>query len=188
VSVALAVAGTIVVLLVIVLATPFDVALTAVKVDGVPLSVRADIWWLGKKVAATGRHATPSHPSDARPASARSPDRSRFRSLVRTRGFWQRVARLLLQELRLTVPRRLFLRARVGFDSPADTGALLGWLYALRGRWASSTCLVSVEPDFTREVCEGELRLLWSLRPIVVVLPLMTFGIWILFHARTRRA
>ncbi len=186
--IALAVAGTIVALLVIALAMPFDVALTAVKVDGVPLDVRTDIRWLGRTLVATGRRATPPPASARRPTSARSPGRFRLRSLVRTPGFWPRVARLLSDELRLTAPRRLFVRAQVGFDSPADTGALLGWMYALRGRWTSSTCSVSVSPDFTRAVCEGELRMLWSLRPIVVVLPLMTFGIWILLHARARNA
>lgn len=185
-GITLAVAGAIVALLVIVLATPFDVTLTAVKVDGVPLDVRTDIRWLGRTLVAPGRRATPQPASARRRTSARSPGRFRLRSLVRTPGFWPRVVRLLSDELRLTVPRRLFVRARVGFDSPADTGALLGWMYALRGRWTSSTCSVFVDPDFTREVCEGELRVLWSLRPIVIVLPLLTFGIWILLHARPR--
>jgi|SRR6185503_32377 len=170
------VAGLIVILLAIVLATPFEVELSAAKAaDDPAVRVQAKFSWLGFNVPgrSTARNVAKTRPKTGRRQA--SIGWSTPTAVITSPGFMQRFVHLATDEIRLTRPRSLFLRARLGFDDPSDTGMFLGWLYAFRGLPESHAMSVYIEPDFTGEAAEGEMRAHWSLRPGAVVWPLLKF-------------
>lgn len=176
-------AGAVVVLFAIVLVTPFELELSAVKAAGNPaVRVQMSGRWLGFRFP--GRRAD-SEPAKARPKTGRwqtSIEWSALKSVITSPGFIRRFVRFVSQEVRLIRPRRLSLRARIGFDDPSDTGMFLGWIHALGVRSSSQASVVRVDPDFTGAVVEGELRVLWLRSLASFVWPLATFGAWCLIH------
>ena len=177
------VAGAVVVLLAIVLVTPVELELSTVKAAGNP-AVRVQMRgrWLGLRFP--GRQ-TDSEPAKTRPRTDRwhaSIEWSALKSVITSPGFIRRFVRLVSEELRLTRPRRFYLRARIGFDDPSDTGMFLGWIHALGVRSSAQASVVRVDPDFTGPVVEGEVRVTWIRSLASFVWPLATFGAWCLIH------
>jgi hypothetical protein len=182
------VACVITILLVVVLVTPVEVELSAVKAAGDPaVRVKANARWLGLRL--------PGPPASRRSAKTRpnsggrrtSIEWSSLRAVLTTPGFMRRFVRLVSEEVRLTRPRRVSLRARVGLDDPSETAMLLAWAYSLRG------ASIRIEPDFTDEVAEGELKILWSRSPGALLWPVVKFAaspvVWRAFwHARRSHA
>ena len=177
------VAGAVVILLAIVLVTPFELELSAVKAAGNPaVRVQTSARWLG--LVFPGRRAD-SEPAKAGAKTAgwqASIEWSGLKAVITSPGFMRRFVRLVSEELRLTRPRRFYLRARIGFDDPSDTGMFLGWIRALGVRSSSQASVVRVDPDFTGPVVEGELRVLWLRSLASFVWPLSTFVVWCLIH------
>ena len=100
-------------------------------------------------------------------------------------GFARRLARFVSDERRLTRPRRFYLRARIGFDDPSETGMFLAWVYALRARSSSRDSVVHIEPDFLDEVAEGELSVRWKRSFASILWPMARFGAWCVMHRRS---
>jgi hypothetical protein len=91
--------------------------------------------------------------------------------------FRARVLRLARAAFRAASPDRLHVRARFGFDDPADTGALYGVIAGLaaaaphlRRDWR-----VDAEPSWIEPALEGDAELQWSIRPASVIGPIVAF-------------
>lgn len=180
------VAGAIVILLTIVLVTPVELELSAVKAAGNPaVRVQTSVRWLGSVL--------PNRRADAGPAKTRPKARGRqasiewssLKAVISSPGFMRRFVTFVSDELRLTRPRRFHLRARIGFDDPSETGMLLGWTHALRGLASSSAFVVRIDPDFSGEIAEGELRVQWLRSLASVLWPMARLGGWWVIHRRS---
>lgn len=92
--------------------------------------------------------------------------------MLRSPGFVARSARLLAELAPLARPR-VELNARVGFEDPSDTGALLGWMYSgsVLGTWFQ----MRVEPDFRGEVLQGKISLVWKRNMASLAWPVLKF-------------
>jgi hypothetical protein len=74
--------------------------------------------------------------------------------------------------------RELRLRARVGLGDPADTGLLVGWAAPLLAMARAAPRLdLHLEPDFAREILEGEARGELRAFPLLVLPPLLRFAL-----------
>ncbi len=168
------VAGLVAILLAMVLATPFDLELSAAKdADEPAVRVKATLSWLGLPLS--GR-STDRQPSKTRPRTGTrqaSIGWSTLKAAMTSPGFMRRLVRLAADLVRLTRPRSVYLRARLGFDDPSDTGMLLAWAYGLQSApWAR---VIHIEPDFADEVAEGEMRVRWSRSLGALLWPFLTF-------------
>jgi hypothetical protein len=137
--------------------------------------VRARVSWLGLSIP--GLSARRSSRGRRKPQRSRSPVRwASLRAALVSPGFVRRCARLVRDLGSLAVPDQLHLRAQVGFEDPADTGILLGWLYALgTPELAANRWTIQVEPRFTEPIVEGRLQLQWSRTIATIAWPLLTF-------------
>lgn len=79
-----------------------------------------------------------------------------FAALLRTPGFPGRISGMAGDLLRSVRVRLLRVRAQVGFDDPAATGRACGLVASLSPLLQSPSLQVEWEPDFSREVFEGE--------------------------------
>lgn len=117
----------------------------------------------------------------ARSDRARSPRRwSQPAAWVRAwrAGLGDRVLRLLRSLRRGVRVREVKLRARVGLGDPADTGMLVGWAAPLLAVARAAPGLdLRLEPDFAREVLEGEARGELRAFPLLVLPPLLRFAL-----------
>ena len=91
-------------------------------------------------------------------------------------GLGDRVPPLLRSLRRGVRVRELRLRARVGLDDPADTGMLVGWAAPLLAMALAAPPLdVHLEPDFAREILDGEARGELRAFPLLLLPPLLRF-------------
>jgi hypothetical protein len=86
-----------------------------------------------------------------------------IRAALTSPGLLRRVLRFAAGMARWIRPDRVRLRGRVGFDDPADTGMVLGWLCALRtvapeAHWLDAR----LQPEFGGEALAGRAVLRWS--------------------------
>jgi hypothetical protein len=93
-------------------------------------------------------------------------------------GLGERLPRLLRSLRRGVRVRELRLRARVGLGDPADTGLLVGWAAPLLAMARAAPRLdLHLEPDFAREILEGEARGELRAFPLLVLPPLLRFAL-----------
>jgi hypothetical protein len=118
-----------------------------------------------------------------RPGSAQGGSRRRWSepaAWVRAwrEGLDERVPPLLRSLRRGVRVREVKLRARVGLGDPADTGMLVGFAAPLLGVARAAPRLdLRLEPDFTREVLEGEAQGQLRAFPLLVLPPLLRFAL-----------
>lgn len=190
------VAGAIVTLLTIVLVTPVELELSATKTaDNPAVRVKTSVRWNGLRL---DHQRADRKPAKTRPKTGgrqASIEWSGLKTVLTAPGFMRRFARFISDELRLTRPRDFHLRARIGFEDPSDTGMFLAWACVVRAshcfghdrRESPRAVNIQIEPDFAREVCEGELRVRWSRSPASILWPVGTFGVWTLMHVGPRK-
>jgi hypothetical protein len=141
--------------------------------DSAQVRVRAHLhgivfgWWLPAKRVATSTSPRTRRVS-VRPAL--------IRAVLSTPGFITRTFRLFRDIGRQAWPRAVSLRARIGLDDPADTGALLGAWYGVTRIASSPRWNVRLEPDFTGRVIDFEGHAHWSVRPIAIIWPFVLFA------------
>ena len=172
------VAGVIVLLLLVILVTPVEAELSAVKgADDPAVRVQARIWWLGFRLHSPSRRSVRESAKTRAKAGNRqaSIEWSSLISVLRSPGFMRRFVRLVTEELRRTRPRQFELYAHLGFDDPSDTAMFLGWMFALRGHLESPGVRIRLEPDFRDEVFEGKLNVVWSRSVGAMLWPLVRF-------------
>lgn len=164
------------VLLAAVLFVPIGVEVSAIKSAEIATpSVRTRLRWLvftweiGRRAGAE----RPGKPAIDRPGKRRSS--FNIRAALTSPGFLSRCMGLVTGLGRLALPQRLDLRGRIGFEDPADTGMLLGWVYGFRGLPESRSYQIHVDPDFTGPMIEGSLLLRWSRSLASVAWPALTF-------------
>jgi hypothetical protein len=93
-------------------------------------------------------------------------------------GLGDGVPRLLRSLRRGVRVRRMQLRARVGLGDPAETGFLVGWAAPLLAVARAAPALdLRLEPDFAREVLEGEAHGELRAFPLLVLPPLLRFAL-----------
>jgi hypothetical protein len=118
-----------------------------------------------------------------RPGSVRRRSRGRWSQpavWVRAwrEGLGDRVLPLLHSLRRGVRVREVKLRARVGLGDPADTGMLVGFAAPLLTLARAAPGLdLRLEPDFAREVLEGEARGELRAFPLLVLPPLLRFAL-----------
>jgi hypothetical protein len=150
------------------LAVPLDLRF-AVGVDSRP---RVEIGWLFGLVRRGFRADRGSRRGRKPPASPR-PWMRAWRA-----GLGDGIPRLLRSLRRGVRVRRLHLRARVGLGDPAETGLLVGWAAPLLAVVRAPPALdLRLEPDFAREVLEGEARGELRTFPLLVLPPLLRFAL-----------
>lgn len=159
-SVALAVFGVALGLLVASLAVPVELAFECQGVE--PMAARVRVAWLFGSirfrfaVPRVARRSPDSQPpaGDAPRVPAARPgkpsgNRGRVWTVLRQSEFRQRVLRLIQDLLRAVRVHRLRLQMRIGLGDPAETGWLWAWVaplaVAARGR---RNVQVRIEPDF----------------------------------------
>lgn len=99
-------------------------------------------------------------------------------AMLRAEGFVLGVTRLVLRLIRAGRFRHLFVWLRAGFDDPADTGLLSGWLLPLSAYFeAHHPGRLDLAPDFTRGTLEliltGDLRVV----PANLLWPVLVFSL-----------
>lgn len=116
----------------------------------------------------------------ATPTKNRAPQGglSRAYRVMRSRGFLPGVVRLFRRIVTGIELRRAELRARAGFDDPADTGRLLAVLFPLSHYLQSASPFdVEIEPDFASEVFFFRLRGAVRVVPSRIVGPVVIFAL-----------
>ena len=86
-----------------------------------------------------------------------------IRAALTSPALLRRVLRFAAGMARWIRPDRVRLRGRVGFEDPADTGMVLGWLCALRtvapeAHWLDAR----IQPEFGGKALAGRAALRWS--------------------------
>ena len=153
-----------------VLFAPIAVDIRAQKSDDSPkIGVDTHLRWMGLAIP-FGR-ASSSRPRVSHRRRAAS--NRRIGALLFSPGFLARSARLTADLAALVPPRHFELDARVGFEDPADTGMLLGWLTARSV--IGTRYRIHVEPDFLNDVLAGRLRISWSTNVATVTWPVLKF-------------
>lgn len=185
----LVVVATIAVLLALIvasLAVPVMLVIDARRVD--TLEARWRVRWLFGLVdirSSRGRPALPSSErSDAERSDAalgRKSAKGRRRgarmgiAVLRTRGLLRRVERLALALFRQVKLEDFHLRTAFGFDDPADTGVVYGFLSPLLVMAGIRRLNVDCRPMFLESGLRGDLRATVRVRPLSVVGPLVAF-------------
>jgi hypothetical protein len=99
-------------------------------------------------------------------------------AMLRSKGFLQSVVRLIHRLIRAIRFRDLALWLRAGFEDPANTGVLCGFLLPVGGFFqALRPSSVDVAPDFSQETFEfafaGQVRI----TPVRLLWPVVIFGL-----------
>jgi hypothetical protein len=99
-------------------------------------------------------------------------------AMLRSKGFLQAVGRLFQRLIRAIGFRDLALWLRAGFEDPAHTGVLCGFLLPVATYFqAQHPGSVDVAPDFSQETLEfafaGQVRI----TPVHLVWPVLIFGL-----------
>jgi hypothetical protein len=100
--------------------------------------------------------------------------RFRFWGMLRTEGLLRQVLLLVKGILACVHLKKFELRLRLGLDSPADTGFLFGYVYAVRGLLPAKYS-IAINPEFSEAVIEGYSRGTVTLKPICLVGPILRF-------------
>jgi hypothetical protein len=93
---------------------------------------------------------------------------------LRTPGLFSHVRRLLRRSGRSLLPKSATVRATIGLDDPAQTGMLAGAL-AIAARLHLSGADCRVRMDFLQATFSVRAEATWSLRPAVILGPLVIF-------------
>jgi hypothetical protein len=96
-------------------------------------------------------------------------------AVVRTRGLFQQVARLVSDLLRQVKLERSYLKAQFGFDDPADTGVFYGMLSPLLVMAELRGLEVHCSPMFLESGVKGTLGARVHVRPLSVVATVAAF-------------
>lgn len=94
---------------------------------------------------------------------------------LRTPGFLLRCAQLLREVLHALRPRRAVVRARIGLGDPYETGMLAGVLAAGVRLPRPRALDLEITPDFAEAIAVARAHFVWSLRPALVLWPIVTF-------------
>lgn len=121
------------------------------------------------------RRERPARPARRRRAGFGKRRRRRFLAVLRTRGFAGRAGRLIVELLRLVVPRTASGWVRFGLEDPVTTGVLFGVAHAATGLASAAAWNFRLEPEFTGPALAGQARFAWAVRPGAVLWPLGTF-------------
>lgn len=151
-------------------------------------SYRVGARWLFGLVAGHGEEATPSPPvsvssfegldvSNA-PRSRGGGRKTHVIAMLRSPGFVGAIARLARRLLGAVRIRELSLWLRAGFEDPADTGIMCGWLVPISSCLdANVTHRLDIAPDFSGETlrlaADGDVRIL----PVNLVWPILVVGL-----------
>lgn len=100
--------------------------------------------------------------------------RFRFWNLLRTKGLLRQMLLLLKGILSCIHLRKFELQLKLGLDSPADTGFLFGYVYAVRGLLPTKYN-IAINPEFSEAIIEGHSSGTVTLTPICFVGPLFRF-------------
>lgn len=170
--------------LVALLAVPVVLAVDAERVDKLEARWRG-LWLFGLvDIRLSGGQNAPSAPerSDAaraagwfRRAKERGTGLRMGVAVLRTRGFLQRVVRLVSDLLRQVKLERFHLRADFGFDNPADTGVFYGMLWPLLVMADVRGLDVHCSPMFLKSGVKGIIGATVQVRPLSVVATVTAF-------------
>ena len=100
--------------------------------------------------------------------------RFRFWSVLRTEGLLNHILQLVKGILSCIHLKKFKLQLRLGLDSPADTGFLFGFVYAVRAL-LPTRYYIDVNPEFSEAIVEGCSRGTVTLTPICFAGPLCRF-------------
>ena len=154
------------------LVVPWHVDVSIEKAAEAPrVTVRTRLRWLMFDWRL--RAPRPTKPSPPRPRARRRFGFRSVRAAWSTPGFKERIGQFLLSSGRLAVPRSMTAHWRVGFEDPADTGMLVGAWIGIAEMWRPLAWQVAIEPDFSGSIVEGDAHVLWSVRPIAVLWPMV---------------
>jgi len=189
-------------LLVLALATPIHLAVTAECDDGAArFLLRLRLFggatpWL--RLVDTARTVGGLRPESSasgwrgknkdktRNKAARSGFRGRFGKRLAKGAGW-RLLRALPQfvkrELRRIHLDRLSVEGNLGLGDPADTGRLFGYLMPLNHALRLPRARIDLRPDFTRLRCDGRAEAALRLVPLALLIPLAQLG-WRVYVAR----
>lgn len=164
------------------LAVPVMLVIDAERVEA--LKARWHIRWLFGLVDVRGPRDRPSRPATERSDSTSPPSkagRSKRRkariviAVLRTRGLLRRVVRLALALFRHVTLKEFRLQTAFGFDSPADTGIVYGFLLPLVVVAEQRGLNVECRPMFLESGLQGAVRAIIHVRPLAVVGALLSF-------------
>ncbi|HXW06708.1 MAG TPA: DUF2953 domain-containing protein [Vicinamibacterales bacterium] len=163
------------------LAVPVVLVIDARRLDTLQAVWRVR-WFFGLVDVRSGRRGSPQ-PSrtgaEARPARAPARDgtgRARMAlAVLRTRGLLRRVQRLALSLLRRARLEEFRLHMAFGFDNPADTGIVYGFLSPLLVLAEMRGLDVECRPMFPEAGLRGVFNATVSVRPLSVVGALVAF-------------
>ena len=153
-----------------VLIPPIAVDVRVEKTADTPkVDITTRVRWLGFDIPL--RRKSARHPRAS--SSIRAASNRRIGALLLSPGFLARTTRLIIELSALIPPRHWELDARVGFEDPADTGMLLGWLTARS--FLDRGYRIHVEPDFSESVLTGRVHVHWSTNVATMTWPLFRF-------------
>lgn len=168
------------------LAVPVVLAVDAERADR--FRARWQIEWFFGLVHASSRdsgsaiprtiepaRAPPATPTPSPPATRRARGRRVAMTVVRTRGLIPRVVRLAGDLLRRVSVVRFRLHAAFGFDDPADTGMVYGYLTPLLVTAGVRGLDVRCQPVFQEAGVTGNLHATLRIRPLSLVAVVMLF-------------
>jgi len=164
------------------LAVPVVIAVDAQRVDRLEATWRV-LWLFGLvDVRSSGG---PTQSGSEGSGAARSENKSRRTkrgagprmgiAVVRTRGLFQRVARLVSDLLHRVKLERFHLQAEFGFDDPGDTGVFYGMLTPLLVLADLRGLDVRCRPMFLESGVQGAFGASVQVRPLSVVAAVMAF-------------
>lgn len=145
----------------------------AIDVDSArsPRPVELDVRWLLLHWTSGRGPRRPRRP----PAPSRPWSRHRWSVRV-SPALLHRGVRLLRELLRVVTPVELRGHVCFGLDDPDDTGVAYGLLMAASAGRAA-TIPLEITPNFDGPALGGDAVVAWSIRPIAVVWPVLTFVI-----------
>lgn len=180
---AVAVAVAVVILIVAALAIPLSLDVDIDLADR--LRVEARLRWLfdlvriplhrGPEPARPPTAATRARHARARHADGRPSRRPPVLAILSTRGLAGRMHRLL-QDMRGAIRvRRMVIRARFGFDDPADTGRACGAVLPLAALGVANGMDIRCTPDFAHAILRGHCAGTVSVTPLRIVAAIVSF-------------
>ena len=97
-------------------------------------------------------------------------------SILRTEGLMRNLERLALGTARAIEVHYLKVSLKVGFEDPADTGIVFGFLWSVAAPFnVLDSADITIESSFEDEVFEGDASCSFRIRPIIALLPIFRF-------------
>lgn len=181
-------------LLIATFALPIDVRIEVETVPQLRYRVAVRAWFGGLRYAWSGpaRKARPASASRGPAVESRRRGRRRWAgSSVTSRAFLDALRRLIHRVLGSARLQQASVALRFGFDDPAATAEVFGYLCALEAGLAALPVRHAVRPDFEGEVFALELAAtvrVFCLRMVrAVCVFLMQPVVWRAIHERERR-